>query len=396
MDKARPLTKTSIAPANPSAVAQVRPVRRPRSRRWRTFRSVSAFLFLAVLLGLTAWNATHSPALDRSVAAESKGDYVGALQSALEHLEQRPWSRQARLIAGRCLSRLDFAERAEEYYQTAGRLSTEDLHYRAYGLVRANLRDQALTFYHEILAANPRDVAALRLEGGILLSQNRWETALEVADQLINGPEGVVDLLNPATVRTPWTLRKGTVGSVPTLGYTLKAVVHHDRQEYGDAANSFEKVLELDPSLASMPLDRNQFWAHFCEDLIKDGRSAVAVEHLKSWAESTSDPGLIDILGRAYQQESLFNDAERCWQRVLQLDAKHFTAYLNLGRLSIVRRQYPEAVQLLSRAVELQPGSYEATYSLGLAYRQGGNVPEALIYEEKAAQIIQPAPKDER
>ena len=58
-------------------------------------------------------------------------------------------------MAALCLSRLDFADSAEPYYRRAGRLSRDDLHVRAYGLVRANRRLQAEAAHRQILEQWP-------------------------------------------------------------------------------------------------------------------------------------------------------------------------------------------------------------------------------------------------
>ena len=84
---------------------------------------------------------------------------MGCLQHALDHLERRPWSRDAALLAGRCLSRLDYADQAEPYYRRAGRLLLQDQQVRAYGLVRGPHPELAIPAYREIIriAAGQRD-----------------------------------------------------------------------------------------------------------------------------------------------------------------------------------------------------------------------------------------------
>ena len=138
---------------------------------------VARVVVLAGLGGLTFVNATRSRALVEASEAESKGDFVAALRGATEHLSRRPWSLEAGRIMARCLSRLDFAEEAEPYYQAAlgAGLATADLRYRAYGLTRANLRERALRAFDDVLARDPDDLASLRLKAGLLISMERWD-----------------------------------------------------------------------------------------------------------------------------------------------------------------------------------------------------------------------------
>jgi tetratricopeptide (TPR) repeat protein len=312
-------------------------------------------------------------------------------------------------VAARCLSRLDSAEQAEPYYRRALFLSAEDEHYRAYGLVRANLHDRAVGAYREILRRRPGDVTALRMEAGVLLSQGRWNDVLAVARQLTAIPPGSVPFYLPVTVAGGhWSLRLTEVASAPVIGYTLDGLVHHDLtttaadvldrdvHETGAAAAAFERVLALDPGLRSVPLEQSLFWAYFIEDLLRLGRSADAVRHLSQAAEDKDDPGLMELLGRSYAQQGSLDDAERCWKKALERDPNRFTAWLNLGRLELQRDRPGEAVRLLDRAAGIEPGSYETAYSLSQAYRRLGREGEARRYQEKADRLRSDDPKGRR
>src|SRR5262249_9398351 len=139
------------------------------SRRWR-----QRLLIALVLLGLsllTAWNLTRSDALVEARRAEARGDLARGLQRALDHLVRQPWSHEAALVAARCLSRLDFADEAEEYYRRIGRLSLSDLQIRAYGLVRGPHPERAIPAYHEILERSPENVTAMRRLAAVLLAR---------------------------------------------------------------------------------------------------------------------------------------------------------------------------------------------------------------------------------
>jgi len=82
----------------------------PHQSRRRRLPLFAATTF--VLAILTAWNVTRSDALDRAEHAYNRVDLPGCLGLALDHLDRRPWSREAARLAALCLSRLDFADRA--------------------------------------------------------------------------------------------------------------------------------------------------------------------------------------------------------------------------------------------------------------------------------------------
>src|SRR5262245_24794077 len=126
------------APARALAVPAA-PGRRRGENRGR-FAPVARGLALAGLLALTAWNVTRSEALRDAEEAYRRGDFATGFRRAIDHRDRRPWSRRAARVAALCLSRLDFADAAEPYYRRAGDLDLDDLHVRAYGLVRGNHR----------------------------------------------------------------------------------------------------------------------------------------------------------------------------------------------------------------------------------------------------------------
>ena len=209
---------------------------KPRSRRWG-----SALLFVSILIGLllvTAWNLTRSDALEEARRAYARVDLVGCLQHALDHLERQPWSREAALLAARCLSRLDYADQAEPYFHRAGRLSLSDLQIRAYGMVRGPHPERAIPAFQEILERSPGNVTAMRRLAAVLLAQKDMPQLLKLADSSTMPPGGEV------------------------IGSMLRGVVYHNDKNPQQAVAAFERVLELDPELSEMPASRGMFSNH--------------------------------------------------------------------------------------------------------------------------------------
>jgi len=144
-------------------------------RRTRIF--LGSLILLTGLLALTAWNVTRSEALGQARQAYARGELTTCLRYSLDHLERRPWSREAALLAARCLSRLDFADAAEPHYERAGELDLNDLQIRAFGLVRGNHRLRAIQAYEQILARWPENVTALRRLAAVQLSEKQHSPA---------------------------------------------------------------------------------------------------------------------------------------------------------------------------------------------------------------------------
>jgi tetratricopeptide (TPR) repeat protein len=385
MDARTPPREAAATTPDPAAARR----RARRARRRPVRKALVRGFVLVALAGLTAWNWTRSDFLEEAVAAEARGDDPAALRAALDHLDRRPWSRVARRVAARCLSRLDFAERAEPYYRSAPPLSAEDRLTRAYGLTRANLRDRAVAAYREILKDDPGNVTALRLLAGVLLSERDWPGVIEVSRRLIDGPPGPVTVLAPVTAEGHWRLRPSTVPSPAEVGYALKGSAHREQGEAEASAEALERALALDPGLSSMPLPPPTFYTYLAEGLIRSGRSAEVVRLVDPAADGLNDPAVFDLLGHAHFQQGAFDAAERCWRRAVALDPKRVGAWRSLGRLELQRDRPGEAVRLLSRAEALQPGSYETAYALSLAYRRlgPGSAAQAQHYREEADRL---------
>lgn len=376
----------TLAPSTPiTSSVDGRPAR--AGRRRSILGTLARAALLLGLLGLTSWQATRSPALVQARDGEESGNYVLAVQRSLEHLERRPWSREASLIAARSLSRLDFAERAEPYYQRVRSLPLEDRHYRAYGLVRANLRERAINAYEDILARHPADVTALQMISGVMMTQSSWDDVRAMAERLIALPDEPVTLHAPVMIGGHWTLETAEERSAPVIGWTFDGIVNHNLKESEAAVSAFETVLELDPDLTSMALPRSLFWSHLAEDLLREARPDDALRYLSRALEDGTDPELLDQMGRAHLQKSNLDEAEQCWRSAIGWAPDHFGSLLNLGKLDLQRGRPDEAIRSLRLALQVRPESYEVHYSLGLAYRRIDREDLAHRHQEKAEQI---------
>ena len=189
-------------------------------RRWSLIASRTTVI---ALLTLTAWRSVRPEAVAEAEAAYAKSDLVTSLRRACDRLDCWAPSSRASRLAALCLSRLDFAAEAERHYGRAGQLSLDELHDRAFGLVRSNQREKAIAAYHEILERRPDDILALRREAAVLISQGMRTEAMRLAERLIEIPAGEV------------------------IGYTLTGVINHDLGEPELAVAAFERVLAARP-----------------------------------------------------------------------------------------------------------------------------------------------------
>ena len=199
------------------------PVKSLSNRRLGIGAGIALGLIGIGLAAVIARSEFYPPDLAQAEAAYRRNDLQACLRLAESHLARRPSHRQASVLAARCLSRLGQPDRAEALYQQAGDLSLEDQHVRAFGLLVNNRREAAIQAYRAIAEKRPADVLALSRLGAVLISESRWDDALETSERLIKIPEGAV------------------------IGHTLAGVVNHNRRDSELAVFAFSRALELDP-----------------------------------------------------------------------------------------------------------------------------------------------------
>src|SRR5262249_175576 len=154
------------------------------------------------------------------------------------------------------------------------------------------------------------------------------------------------------------------------IGSTLRGVVHHNDHNPQQAVEAFEPVLELDPELREIPLERTLFWRHLADDLVSSGRINDARRHLSEAPATTSDPQLLNRLGHAYFLQGGLDDAERCFRRAVDLDPGGWAAHANLAKLAIQRHNHEEALRQLNEARALAPDEHGILYSLAAVFQQ--------------------------
>lgn len=322
-----------------------------------------AVLIVLALLGLTGWNLTRSDAIERARRAYVQGKLPVCVAEALAHLRRQPWNQEAALLVARSLSRMDHALAAEPYYQRTGPLSLEDAQIRAYGLVRANQREEAVRAYEAILARWPNNITALRRLAAVEITRVNQPALRKLADRLIDLPDGAA------------------------IGYTLKGVVYHDDHDWEESARAFERVLKLDPTLQSMPLPRRLFWTQFTTALLKSGRTEDGRTYLSQALSTTPDAQLMNFLGKIYDLEGNTDEAERCYRQSMEWDPKNYAPFMFLGRLALYRQEFEKAAESLERAVQLAPRQVDALSTLALVYRKTGRADDADRLQARVAKL---------
>ena len=91
------------------------------------------------------------------------------------------------------------------------------------------------------------------------------------------------------------------------------------------------------------------------------------------------------LLGTVYLMQSNAGDAEKAYVAALDANPKFALALIDLGRLRSSQKKYEDAIDPLSRAIEIQPQSGEANMLLGEAYIQIKKGSKAIPFMNTAA-----------
>jgi Flp pilus assembly protein TadD len=92
-------------------------------------------------------------------------------------------------------------------------------------------------------------------------------------------------------------------------------------------------------------------------------------------------------LGTAHLLLNDAAEAEKSYLRAIEIRPAFTLAYLDLARLRMAQKNYDGAVEILTRAVALQPPSADANFLLGESYLQLKKGSKAVPYLEEAARL---------
>jgi cytochrome c-type biogenesis protein CcmH/NrfG len=95
-------------------------------------------------------------------------------------------------------------------------------------------------------------------------------------------------------------------------------------------------------------------------------------------------------LGTAHLFQNNAAEAEKAYQRAVEVKPVYALAYIDLGRLRMAQKNYDGAIEILTRAAALQPPSADANLLLGESYLQIKKGSKAVPYLEEAARRGRP------
>ncbi len=124
------------------------------------------------------------------------------------------------------------------------------------------------------------------------------------------------------------------------------------------------------------------------EDAVAEKNFDQAISFLKQIVTSDkADYQAQAILGTLFASMGKYDEAEQAYLGALSAKPTFPPALLDFGRLRLRQKKFAEAIDLLTRLVELQPDSGEANLLLGDAYVQANLTAKAIPHLNSAASL---------
>jgi Flp pilus assembly protein TadD len=160
-----------------------------------------------------------------------------------------------------------------------------------------------------------------------------------------------------------------------------RGVAALEQFDYAAAAAAFRDALQVNAALGiarfnlSLALFYNQEFA---------GAAREAAEAARLMPDSPQPPYVLGLVARA---ENRTADARTQFERARRLDPSDLGARIGLAQIDLEERRYPEAIDLLRPAIEIEPYNVTAAYNLGLALTRSGQADEGRRELERAQQL---------
>jgi tetratricopeptide (TPR) repeat protein len=122
-------------------------------------------------------------------------------------------------------------------------------------------------------------------------------------------------------------------------------------------------------------------------DMIHKDYANAAVVYRSLLKETPNDAVLWNRLGVALQQQDMFGDALKSYQRAAKLDNKGGDSWNNMGTVYFQESKWAKAVRSYKKSINLDPHNATFYSNMGLAYLNNKHMPEALAAFGRALEL---------
>jgi superkiller protein 3 len=225
-----------------------------------------------------------------------------------------------------------------------------------------NDHDRAIAFLSKAAELDPDYALAHYNLGLAFLESGKYEESLRASTAALRNDPDMTD-------------QQTNLG----LGAVTNLAVAYLRQEkYREAEDALERNLKLfAPTYYNLGLA--QFRQRRYKDALVNLQRAVDIE--------PADPECLDMLGNAYGELGMLEEAEEAFRRAIEVDAQYPLGHYDLGWiLAKTESRQKEALASFKRALALDEDLPWAYYSIACIYALWGRKKAALAFFEKALQ----------
>jgi tetratricopeptide (TPR) repeat protein len=174
--------------------------------------------------------------------------------------------------------------------------------------------------------------------------------------------------------------------------HELSGEIFEVQGRFDEAVDEYKKAIALNSDAPDLHfrLGRALLMRSHSGDALEQATDAFSAE-LKLNPE---DPACEFQLGQIAQVQNKTGDARAHLERALSLSPSFPEALVAIAKLDSEAKQYPAAIDLLNRALRIQPSNEAAHYALMLAYRDNGQ-PEKAKAEKAELDRLQRPPEGE-
>jgi tetratricopeptide (TPR) repeat protein len=115
------------------------------------------------------------------------------------------------------------------------------------------------------------------------------------------------------------------------------------------------------------------------------GDAAAVYQNLVQ--QEPRNPALLNKLGIAYHQQTMLDQAKRCYERAVKADRNYANAYNNIGTIYYQRKQFGKAVHAYKKALQIREDMPTVYSNLGYAYFMQKHYEDALGAFHRALEL---------
>lgn len=241
------------------------------------------------------------------------------------------------------------------------------------------------SFYRQVIAIDPNQVAALIGLGQIAFQTGYYESAAQLlaaaADRSAEPTIAAVAALHLGQAYTALgrieeaalscsraiSLRPDCYEAHHLLGRLLQA-----QGRFGESEQCYRAAVTYAPNHSAVHLDRG------CLQALQGNYEAAVQSFLNVLRLQPDSSEGYSNLGNVYQSQGRLDEAYTCFQQAVAIRSDFALAHYNLGNVCIMLGRLDEAVSHLQTALNVQPGFAEAYNNLGNVLQMLGRLEEAI------------------